>query len=175
MSSFAARLHLPGQGKIPLSVEIDVSGERMSVTSGDQQVADWPIQDLAIDLRTDGFHVIVDAEEMVLNVADAASFARAVGVGLSSSDTSNGYGGNPDVGLLSRSTISQRRADELRQRLETVKEMILSDDHAPDEAFSKWLRLLKEINLRHGQGSLTTNHFYELNSEALDLVPDPKR
>lgn len=172
MSSFAARLHMPGQAKIPLSVEIDISGERMSVSSGDQHVADWPIEALAIDSRTDGFHVIVDAEEMVLKVTDPEAFAKAVGIPQLTS-SSNGNGTNRDIGLLSKSTISQRRFDELSLRLEDVKAAITSEVHAPDVAFSKWLRFLKEVNLRHGQGSLSSQHFYQLNSEALELIPDP--
>ena len=45
---------------------------------------------------------------------------------------------------------------------------------SPADAFARWLKLLKEINRRHGQGSLPLDQFYRLNTELLDLIPEPE-
>ena len=76
MSSFDGRLRLPGQAKLPLAVEIDVSQERMRLTAGEETVADWPLERLEVDARPDGFHITVDDEQVVLSVTDAPKFAK---------------------------------------------------------------------------------------------------
>ena len=59
---------------------MDILNERMTLTAGDRTVANWPLDQLEIVVRADGFHVRVDGEEMVLNVTDSKGFAAALGV-----------------------------------------------------------------------------------------------
>lgn len=80
MTSFDARLRLLGQTGLPLGVEVDLSDERMILKAGDSKVADWPLGDIRIVSRSDGFHVQAEGEEIVLNVTDAARFAVELGV-----------------------------------------------------------------------------------------------
>jgi hypothetical protein len=46
---------------------------------------------------------------------------------------------------------------------------LASDEFSPADAFARWLSLLKEINDRHGRGTLPTPVFHELNTRLLDL------
>ena len=80
MTSFDARLRLLGQTGFPLGVEVDLNGERMRVTAGDNVLADWLLDDITISAHADGFHVKAEGEEVVLNVTDQASFAAIVGL-----------------------------------------------------------------------------------------------
>lgn len=38
MSSFDGRLHMPGYSKIPLGVDVDITHERMTLTSGQRRI-----------------------------------------------------------------------------------------------------------------------------------------
>lgn len=80
MTSFDARLRLVGQSGLPLGVEVDLTGERMSVTAGGSQIADWALQDISIAPLPDGFHIEAEGEEVVLNVTDGARFAAEIGI-----------------------------------------------------------------------------------------------
>lgn len=174
MSLFPARLHLPGQSKLPLSVEVDVSNEWLSVTSGDRPVANLSLETLEVSQSGDGFHIVVDNEEMVLKVADSGGFAEALGVAM---ESKAGRHANNDSGinaLLNPESMAHLRYEELKGRVAAVRETLMSDLIPPAVAFAKWLYLLKELNRRHGQGNLDTHRFYELNSEALDLMSNPR-
>jgi hypothetical protein len=80
MTSFDARLRLLGQSGLPLGVEVDLDGERMKVTAGDNVLADWLLDDITISIHADGFHIKAEGEEIVLNVSDQAAFASIVGL-----------------------------------------------------------------------------------------------
>lgn len=79
MSSFDARLRLIGRAGFPLGVVVDLSDERMILTAGNSAVADWPLDEITIAALADGFHIKVEGEEVVLNVADSARFAVELG------------------------------------------------------------------------------------------------
>lgn len=80
MTSFDARLRLLGQAGFPLGVEVDLTGERMIVTAGREQVADWALDDIRIFSLADGFHIEAEGEEVILNVTDGSRFAAEVGL-----------------------------------------------------------------------------------------------
>jgi hypothetical protein len=80
MSSFDGRLRLLGRAGFPLGVEVDLSAERMIVTSGGTEVADWALEEIVIASRSDGFHIKAEGEEIVLNITDADRFATEVGL-----------------------------------------------------------------------------------------------
>lgn len=176
MSSFTARLHLPGQTKLPLSVEVDVDDERIVLSAGRRQVADWALAEVEVEAKADGLHLKVDHEELVLKADDPVGLARVLGLRPASTEQ-----GLPRTTLSSASktmdttVISEMLHDELRQKIAEVAYMLTSNSVAPSDVFAKWLRLLKDINRRHGQGSLPTRMFYELNTELLDLIPEPSR
>jgi len=80
MTSFDARLRMIGQGGLPLGVEIDLTDERMTVKSGDSEVADWALEEIKISSRPDGFHIEAEGEEVIVNVTDDALFALEAGL-----------------------------------------------------------------------------------------------
>lgn len=173
MGSFAARLHLPGQTRLPLTVEVDVADERLTLTSGDRRVAEWSLEDLDIVSQSDGFHIRVDGEEMILKVSDEPRFAVALGL----TDAARGVqkiNGSPGrFPVLDSTVLMELRYDDLRARILEVAEMLVSNEVEPSAVLARWLRLLKEMNRLHGQGSMTTQQFYELNTQLLDLMPEP--
>jgi hypothetical protein len=75
MASFEGRLRLLGHTGFPLGVEVDLSGERMVVSAGETQLANWALSDITISSLLDGFHISAEGEEVVLNVTDATRFA----------------------------------------------------------------------------------------------------
>jgi hypothetical protein len=79
MTSFDARLRVVGQTGFPLGVEVDLTTERMVVVSGEARIADWALDDIKISRLPDGFHIIAEGEEIILNVTDKARFADEVG------------------------------------------------------------------------------------------------
>ena len=197
MSSFAARLRMPGRSRLPMGVEVDIFRERLTVMAGDQIVGDWALEELDIESKSDGFHVAVDGEQIILNVADSIRFAAELGMtgrpplrlveisapnlprnGLASIKGQLNYqralNGEPVSSLISAETSSDGgQVEEIRRRISEVAEALASDSVSPAQAFARWLALLKEVNHRHGQGSMTTDRFFELNTELLDLIPGP--
>ena len=197
MSSFAARLRMPGRSRLPLGVEVDISRERMILTSGDQEVGDWALDQLEIKSLFDGFHITVDGEEIVLNVTDSTQFAVELGIagrpakrlveflvpdvprnGLSSIKGQLNYQPAVDEELASPSPAAETipdvgQAREIRRRISEVAEALDSPSVSPAQAFGGWIDLLKNINDRHGKGSMSAELFYELNTELLDLIPGP--
>ena len=180
-----------------MGVEVDVFRERMTVMAGDQIVGDWALEDLDIESKADGFHVAVDGEQIILDVTDSIRFAAEVGItgrpplrlvevsasnlprnSLASIKGQLNYqralNGEPVSSLMSAETSSDGgQVEEIRRRISEVAEALSSDSVSPAQAFARWLALLKEVNHRHGQGSMTTARFFELNTELLDLIPGP--
>lgn len=191
MSSFNARLRLPGRSKIPLGVEVDICHERMTLTSGDRTVAVWPLADLDVATRSDGFHIRVDGEEVVLNVAESTRFAAELGLSQrpdrlvradqgahSPAHQAASHNGAPktDGKIPGRPVVESTSDEELKgvqRRMSGIAKALASDSVTPAAAFAQWLSLLKEINRLHGQGSLPTDLFYQLNTQMLDLIPEP--
>jgi len=168
VSSFNARLRLPGQSRIPLGVEVDVTDERITLTSGDREVAKWSLEKIDVSHLSDGFHIKVDGEEVVLSVVEPARFASELGV-VTPAPT-------PRV----RSVPAPKRTDrndDLRLRIGDIAGALTTDSVAPETAFAEWLGLLKELNSRHARGAMPTPLFHELNTYLLDLIPgrDPAR
>lgn len=80
MTSFDARLRLISHSTLPLGVEVDLTGERMVVTVGDKELADWSMDEIEILARPDGFYIEAEGEEVVLNVTEAAKFSKELGL-----------------------------------------------------------------------------------------------
>jgi hypothetical protein len=166
VSSFSARLRLPGQSRIPLGVEVDISDELLTLNAGDRKVAQWSLRDIDIDYLSDGFHIWADDEEVVLSVTESNRFASELGVTpMRPAPRAANAGPKPPAG----------KTDDLRHRISEIATALTTDSVAPDVAFAKWLGLLKELNTLHVRGLLSTPHFHELNTGLLDLIPSPER
>ncbi len=195
MSSFNARLRLSGRSKLPMGVEVDIDHERMTLTAADKTVGVWPLEKLEVSSRADGFHITVDGEEIVLTVTDSKKFAAELGVeqrprraaaakpapptqvrpssvdNRSTPAKSNGAVKSPAPAASAKPEPKQ--PDDLQGRISEIAAALRTDSVSPADAFAEWLRLLKEINRLHGQGSMTSDLFYQMNTQLLDLIPEP--
>jgi len=80
MTSFDARLRMMGTSGLPLGVEIDLTAERMTVKAGESEVADWALEEIKVSSLPDGFHIVAEGEEVVVNVTDNKRFASEIGL-----------------------------------------------------------------------------------------------
>lgn len=156
MSSYNARLRLPGQSRIPIGVEVDISDERITLRTGDREVARWSLETIDVSLLADGFHIVVDGEEVVLSVTEPGRFASELGI----------QAERPAPRPVTPPTSPE---DDLRRRVSRLATDLVSDRVAPEAAFAEWLGLLRELNTRHTRGLIATPLFHELNTRLLDL------
>jgi hypothetical protein len=80
MAAYEATLRMQGVKDAPIHVVIDLSDDRLTMTAGDVEVADWQRDEIRISALQDGFHVRAEGEEVVLDVTDDARFAIELGL-----------------------------------------------------------------------------------------------
>ena len=80
MSAYDARLRLDGTDEAPLHVVIDLTDDRLTMRSGDVEVADWSRQEIRVSPLLDGFHIRAEGEEVILDVTEDAQFALDLGL-----------------------------------------------------------------------------------------------
>jgi hypothetical protein len=71
---------MAGQTGIPLGVEVDLTNDRMIVTSDAGQLADWTLREIDIRSKPDGFHIDAEGEKIIINVSDNVRFAEMIGL-----------------------------------------------------------------------------------------------
>lgn len=137
-------------------------------------MGEWSLEQINVESRRDGFHLTLDQEEVILTVTDAAGFAGELG--MKGSDPVP-----PDREMHVSKSLSTRLSGvdpeeqfaDVKRRIEILATALTNSAVSPEDVFGRWLRLLKEINRRHGQGAMPTPTFYRLNSELLELIPAP--
>jgi hypothetical protein len=80
MGQYEAKLRIEGTEDPPISVVVDLTGERMVVKAGEIEVGDWAREEIRVAALLDGFHVRAEGEEMVLDIRDDAHFAVEMGM-----------------------------------------------------------------------------------------------
>ncbi len=80
MSAYDARLRLDGSDEAPLHVVIDLTDDRITMRSGDVEVADWSRDEVRVSPLLDGFHIRAEGEEIILDVTEDAQFALDLGM-----------------------------------------------------------------------------------------------
>lgn len=80
MAAYDARLRMGDADEDAIRVVIDLTDERLTMTAGDVEVADWSRDEIRISALQDGFHVRAEGEEVVLDVTDDARFAIDLGL-----------------------------------------------------------------------------------------------
>jgi hypothetical protein len=80
MTAYDARLRLSGADEAPISVVIDLTDDRLTMTAGDIEVGDWARDQVRVSAMPDGFHVRAEGEELILDVTDDAHFALDLGL-----------------------------------------------------------------------------------------------
>jgi hypothetical protein len=80
VSVYDGVLRVDGVDEAPIRVMIDLSDDRLTMSAGDIQVADWPRDEIRVSALLDGFHIRAEGEEIVLDVTDDARFALDLGL-----------------------------------------------------------------------------------------------
>jgi hypothetical protein len=80
MTAYDARLKLSGSDEAPISVVVDLTEDRLTMTAGDIEVGDWARDQVRVSALPDGFHVRAEGEEIILDVTDDAHFALDLGL-----------------------------------------------------------------------------------------------
>jgi hypothetical protein len=163
VSAFTARLRLPGQSRIPLGVEVDISDEVITLSTGERTVAQWKLAEIDVDYLSDGFHIGVNDEQVVLSVTEPGRFADELGVSTAPPQ--------PIRRAASPRSHAGGMVEELRRRTTQVATILANDSISPQRAFAEWLALIKDLNSRHSRGAMPTPLYHELNTQLLDLIP----
>ena len=80
MTAYDAVLRIEGENEAPVHVEIDLTDDRMTLTAGEVEVADWARNEMRVSALPDGFHIRAEGEAIVLHVEDDAHFALDLGL-----------------------------------------------------------------------------------------------
>jgi hypothetical protein len=80
MTAYDARLQIEGEDAQPLPVTVDLTGDRLTMSINDQEVAAWAKEEMRIQALPDGFHIRAEGEAIVLDVTDDAQFALELGL-----------------------------------------------------------------------------------------------
>ena|SRR5919106_249806 len=80
MTAYDARLQIEGEDTHALPVVVDLTGDRLTMSVNDQEVADWAKEEMRIQAMPDGFHIRADGEAIILDVRDDAKFALELGL-----------------------------------------------------------------------------------------------
>lgn len=80
MSSYEARLQIEGESNERTPVVVDLTDDRLTMSIGQQEIADWRQDELRIQALPDGFHIRAEGEAIILDVTDEARFAVELGL-----------------------------------------------------------------------------------------------
>ncbi len=80
MTAYNARLKIEGEDSGRTPVVVDLTGDRLTMSIGEQEVADWARDELRVQALPDGFHIRAEGEAIVLDVTDDAEFALELGL-----------------------------------------------------------------------------------------------
>lgn len=80
MPQFKGHLRLPGDDGSGLGVVIDLTDERMRVSSAQAEIGNWSRKDVRVNALPDGFHMRVEGEEVILDISQDAEFAVELGI-----------------------------------------------------------------------------------------------
>lgn len=81
MTEYDARLRMENTDEAPLDVLIDLTDDkRIKVTAGDIELGDWTRDQIRLTAQPDGFHLMAEGEEMLLDITDDARFALDLGM-----------------------------------------------------------------------------------------------
>lgn len=80
MPEFQGKLRLMGDPLDAVKADVEVVEGSLALIVSDHEVGEWPLQEVAIEEASDGFHVRVAGEEFVFTTPENVAFARAVAV-----------------------------------------------------------------------------------------------
>ncbi len=80
MTEYDARLQIEGEGTQAVPVVVDLTQERLTMSIGREEIADWARDGMRIQALPDGFHIRAEGEAIILDVTDEAKFAIELGL-----------------------------------------------------------------------------------------------
>jgi hypothetical protein len=80
MADFAGVLRTPIERHRAIRINIDLTGDRLRLSSGDTEIGNWDLRDIRVNALSDGFHVKAEGEEIILDLTEDAEFAVALGL-----------------------------------------------------------------------------------------------
>ncbi len=80
MGRYQGSLRSGGSTAPPLHVELDLTEERLTVTSDAGVLGEWSLGEVGISGRPDGFHMRIGGEEVVIDITDDVGFALEMGL-----------------------------------------------------------------------------------------------
>ena len=80
MTTYDAQLQIEGENTQPIPVAVDLTDDRLHMSIGAEEVADWGREDMRIQAMPDGFHIRVEGEAIILDVTEDARFAIELGL-----------------------------------------------------------------------------------------------
>ena len=78
MEVFEGMVRLAGDPEA-LPAVLVVADNRLRVSARQHEIGDWQLSDVSSNLESDGCHVVVEGEELVVSVPDLLEFATAIG------------------------------------------------------------------------------------------------
>lgn len=80
MGRYDAHLVIEGEETQATPVVVDLTGDRITLSIGEEEVADWSKDQMRIQALPDGFHIRAEGEAVILDVAEDAKFALELGM-----------------------------------------------------------------------------------------------
>ena len=80
MTIYDAQLQIEGENTQPIPVVVDLTDDRLHMSVGSEEVADWGRADMRIQAMPDGFHIRAEGEAIILDVSEDARFAVELGL-----------------------------------------------------------------------------------------------
>jgi hypothetical protein len=82
-------VRMAGEAESAIRVEIRLEDEELRLVSRYGELGRWPLEDVGVSAKLDGFHLRIEGEELVLSTSDDAKFALALGIRSSNSPRLN--------------------------------------------------------------------------------------
>ena len=82
-------VRMMGEAESAIRVEIHLEDEELRMVSAHGELGRWPLSDIGVAAKLDGFHLRIEGEELVISTNDDARFAIALGIRSSSSPRLN--------------------------------------------------------------------------------------
>jgi hypothetical protein len=120
-------VRIAGEPEAGVHVEIHLEHEELRLVSGYGELGRWPLSELGIAAKLDGFHLRIEGEELIVSTNDDARFALALGIRSSNSPRLNRLLANArDAGLDVAGVLTPTTPTVLLPELEWKEEEPIS-------------------------------------------------
>ena len=82
-------VRMAGEAQSTIHVELHLEDEELRIVSQQGELGRWPLSDIGVAAKLDGFHLRIEGEELIIATSDDAQFALALGIRSSSSPRLN--------------------------------------------------------------------------------------